>query len=75
MGKKDAINRGSQIDKYRKRIGKHDVTKHRTLTKSIKDTANTKKSAVGITEVFLICGAIFVGLAAVNLAAYVYFSY
>lgn len=29
--------------------GKHDVTKHRTLTKSIKDTANTKKSAVGIT--------------------------
>ena len=29
--------------------GKHDVTKNRTLTKSIKDTANAKKSAVGIT--------------------------
>jgi len=75
MGKKDAMNRGSQIDKYRKRIGKHDVRKNKTLTKSIKDTANTRKSAVGITEVFLICAAIFIGLAAVNLFAYMYFSH
>jgi len=72
MGRKDATDRGNHIDKYRKKIGKHDTKKNRTITKSIKNTADAKKSAIGIKEVLLCCLTILAVLATVNLALYLW---
>lgn len=67
------MNRGSQVDKYRKRIGKQDAKKTRTLSQSIKNSSDARQSAIGIKEICLYCLALFVLLASVYLVFYVTF--
>lgn len=60
MGKKDAsANRGTPVEQYRKDIGKHDYKKSKKEVKSMKDKADMKSSALGITEIIMILAALF----------------
>ncbi|XP_002126386.2 triple QxxK/R motif-containing protein [Ciona intestinalis] len=67
MAKKDNLNRGSNVETYRKRIGKQEYQRNKVAVKSVKDTADAKQSAIGIQEVLLVLLAIFVLLASLYL--------
>ena len=73
MGKKDNLNRGSDIEKYRKRIGKQEFKRNKVHVKEMKHTSQARRSALSIQDVALILFAIFVLLSTVYL--FFYFSF
>jgi len=73
MGKNDNMNRGSDIEKYRKRIGKQEYKRNKTHVKEIKHKSQARRSATSIQDIALVLFAIFVLLVAVYL--FFYFSF
>nr|XP_002126386.1 triple QxxK/R motif-containing protein [Ciona intestinalis] len=74
MAKKDNLNRGSNVETYRKRIGKQEYQRNKVAVKSVKDAADAKQSAIGIQEVLLVLLAIFVLLASIYLMFFLSFT-
>ncbi|CAK8695744.1 unnamed protein product [Clavelina lepadiformis] len=72
MARKD-VNKGSNIDIYRKKIGKQEYRRNKGVVKSIKDTSDAKQSAIGVKEILLVMVAIFVLLATIYLMVFLSF--
>ncbi|XP_076809165.1 triple QxxK/R motif-containing protein-like [Clavelina lepadiformis] len=72
MARKD-VNKGSNIDIYRKKIGKQEYRRNKGVVKSIKDTSDAKQSAIGVKEILLVMVAIFVLLATIYLMVFLLF--